>query len=158
LSRATTRPTAGGPPPQLTRPEPVKALRRKRRAWIRKLRRQTRRMIRQARAGLTGSARRAASGAGRAMQGEARRAWRDFRQSLDTARPAPASRAAKKSARKQPAPKPRPIPGAGKPCQRCHNTGVIPVRRGGRYAGSKPCPHIVKAWQQARPNNLKNGA
>lgn len=157
MPKAATRPIAGSPPPELTRLS-VNALRRRRKAWIRKLRHRTRRAIHQTRTKLTSSARRAASGAGRAMQGEARRAWRDFRQSLDTARPAPAGRATKKNARKQPAPKPRPIPGAGKPCQRCHNTGVIPVRRGGKYAGSKPCPHIVKAWQQSRPSNLKNGA
>jgi len=46
----------------------------------------------------------------------------------------------------------KPRPGAGKPCKRCNGTGVIHLRKGGKYAGAKPCPHVVAQWKKARAN------
>jgi hypothetical protein len=68
---------------------------------------------------------------------------------------------AKKTPRKPPAGTKKsatPAPGAGRGCKRCGGTGVIHLRRGGKYAGAKPCPHVVAQWKRARKNNATSKA
>ncbi|MBR7829258.1 hypothetical protein KDK95_23320 [Actinospica sp. MGRD01-02] len=89
----------------------------------------------------------------------ARRAERQIeRRRTLAANPAPnligPALAAKQTTSKPPAPKKTAAarPGAGKPCKRCNGTGVIRLRKGGKYAGAKPCPHVINQWKKARAN------